>query len=151
MRRRGTVSQITNIYFFSLGPKVVDWPVNRQNYISILKPFCWWPKEVGQLPSSDNKSHCYFTWLTFTTHSCCQIYSHQNNMLWSNDGKRSIMDELLFIVMTALIYHINKSHKKRNYSPLVTKHDKPSVPAFINSGFVNVENPITFIWHHSSL
>lgn len=55
------------------------------------------------------------------------------------------MDDLLFIVMTALIYHINKSHKKRDYSPLVTMHDKPSVSAFINSGFVNVENSITFI------
>lgn len=53
------------------------------------------------------------------------------------------MDDLLFIVMTALIYHINKSHKKRDYSPLVTMHDKPSVSAF--SGFVNVENSITFI------
>lgn len=93
----------------------------------------------------------YLTYIYNTLLLLCQIYSHQNNMLWSNDGKRSIIDELLFIVMTALIYHINKSHKKRNYSPLVTKHDKHSVPAFINSGFVNVENSIMFIWHHSSL
>lgn len=68
------------------------------------------------------------------------------NMLCLYPVKKRIMDEVLFIVTTALtcsaldiylstnlrywIYHTNKSKRKRNI--IVIQYDKPNVPSFIN-------------------